>query len=64
MKLTVYKASDRGSADYGWLKPNYYFSFSDYHDPEKVHFGLLRVLTMILLPVEVHSPHIPMTIWR
>lgn len=44
MKVTVHKASDRGSADHGWLKPNYYFSFSNYHDPEKVHFGLLRVL--------------------
>lgn len=44
MKTTLFKASDRGSADYGWLKPNYYFSFAQYHDPSKVHFGLLRVL--------------------
>ena len=44
MKTILFKAADRGSADYGWLKPNYYFSFSQYHDPAKVHFGLLRVL--------------------
>ncbi len=44
MKTILFKAKDRGSADYGWLKPNYYFSFSQYHNPEKVHFGLLRVL--------------------
>jgi quercetin 2,3-dioxygenase len=44
MKTIVYKAADRGSADYGWLKPNYYFSFSQYHHPEKVRFGALRVL--------------------
>lgn len=44
MKTIVYRAADRGTADYGWLKPNYYFSFSQYHNPEKVHFGLLRVL--------------------
>ncbi len=44
MKITIQKASERGSADYGWLKPNYYFSFSNYHNPEKVRFGLLRVL--------------------
>ena len=44
MKTIIYKATDRGTADYGWLKPNYYFSFSQYHHPEKVHFGLLRVL--------------------
>ena len=44
MTTIVHKASERGSADYGWLKPNYYFSFGNYHNPEKVHFGLLRVL--------------------
>ena len=44
MKAVLFKAADRGSADYGWLKPNYYFSFAQYHNPEKVHFGLLRVL--------------------
>lgn len=44
MKTLLFKAADRGTADYGWLKPNYYFSFAQYHDPAKVHFGLLRVL--------------------
>jgi len=44
MKTKLQRASERGSADYGWLKPNYYFSFSNYYDPHKVHFGLLRVL--------------------
>ena len=44
MTTTFFSAADRGMADYGWLKPNYYFSFSQYHHPSKVHFGLLRVL--------------------
>ena len=44
MKTISFKASDRGTADYGWLKPNYYFSFAEYRNSEKVHFGLLRVL--------------------
>jgi redox-sensitive bicupin YhaK (pirin superfamily) len=44
MKTLLFKSEDRGTADYGWLKPNYYFSFAQYHDPAKVHFGLLRVL--------------------
>lgn len=44
MKTLLFKAADRGTADYGWLKPNYYFSFAQYHDQAKVHFGLLRVL--------------------
>lgn len=44
MNTKLFNAADRGTANYGWLKPNYYFSFSQYHNPEKVHFGLLRVL--------------------
>lgn len=44
MRTIIQKASDRGSGDYGWLKPNYYFSFGGYHNPSIVHFGLLRVL--------------------
>jgi quercetin 2,3-dioxygenase len=44
MKTLLFKAEERGTADYGWLKPNYYFSFAQYHNPKKVHFGLLRVL--------------------
>ena len=44
MKTISFKSKDRGTADYGWLKPNYYFSFSQYHDSSKIHFGTLRVL--------------------
>jgi quercetin 2,3-dioxygenase len=44
MNMTLYKAAGRGTADYGWLKPNYYFSFAQYYDPKKIHFGALRVL--------------------
>ncbi len=44
MKTILFPAAERGTADYGWLKPNYYFSFAQYHDNQKVHFGLLRVL--------------------
>lgn len=44
MKITLQRATERGSADFGWLKPNFYFSFGNYHNPENMHFGLLRVL--------------------
>ncbi len=44
MKTVVRRAGDRGTADYGWLKANYSFSFAGYHNPENVHFGALRVL--------------------
>ena len=44
MTTRLFKEEDRGSADYGWLKPNYYFSFSNYYNPANIHFGALRVL--------------------
>ncbi|HSQ47160.1 MAG TPA: pirin family protein, partial [Lutibacter sp.] len=44
MKKIIYKAADRGKANYGWLEANYSFSFANYYDPEKVNFGALRVL--------------------
>lgn len=44
MKTVFHKASSRGHANYGWLDTHYTFSFADYHDPDRVHFGMLRVL--------------------
>jgi hypothetical protein len=44
MKKIMHKADSRGHFDYGWLKTNHTFSFSNYHDPERVNFGMLRVL--------------------
>jgi hypothetical protein len=44
MTTQIYKSSERGKANYGWLKANYSFSFSNYFDPKKIQFGMLRVL--------------------
>ncbi len=44
MKTILHKEADRGKGDYGWLKPNYYFSFGQYNNPKNIHFGALRVL--------------------
>lgn len=44
MKKIVHLAADRGFADHGWLKAAHSFSFGQFYDPHKVHFGLLRVL--------------------
>ena len=44
MKTTLYRAAERGKGDYGWLKPNYYFSFGQYYNAKNIHFGALRVL--------------------
>ena len=44
MNTVFHKADTRGSANHGWLKANHSFSFANYYNPERMHFGVLRVL--------------------
>jgi redox-sensitive bicupin YhaK (pirin superfamily) len=44
MKTVIHKAESRGAADHGWLKAKHTFSFANYYDPSRIHFGVLRVL--------------------
>jgi redox-sensitive bicupin YhaK (pirin superfamily) len=40
----LHKAESRGDANHGWLHSRHTFSFADYYNPERMHFGALRVL--------------------
>ena len=44
MKSVLHKADTRGKAFHGWLESYHSFSFANYYNPERVHFGVLRVL--------------------
>ena len=44
MKKVIDRASSRGYFNHGWLKNHHTFSFANYYNPERIHFGALRVL--------------------
>ncbi len=44
MKKVIHKSDTRGNANFGWLNSKHTFSFGQYFDPERVRFGMLRVL--------------------
>ncbi len=40
----LHKAETRGNANHGWLHSRHSFSFANYYNPDRMNFGLLRVL--------------------
>lgn len=44
MNKEIHRAESRGHANHGWLDTHHTFSFANYYNPERMHFGALRVL--------------------
>ena len=44
METTFHAANSRGYANHGWLEARHSFSFASWYNPDKIHFGVLRVL--------------------
>ena len=41
--INVRKFDSLGHADHGWLNARHHFSFADYHDPQRMGWGAIRV---------------------
>lgn len=56
--LQIIRANERHFSDMGWLQTYWLFSFSDYHDPQNVQFGALRVFNDdVVQPGKGFPPH-------
>lgn len=43
-QVILHPANSRGTANFGWLMSKHTFSFGRYYNPDRIHFGALRVL--------------------
>ena len=53
-----------GKSDHGWLKANFHFSFADYRNNDRVHWGALRVWNNDKIAPQSGFPPHPTATWR
>lgn len=57
-EIIVHRADTRGTSNQGWLHSRHSFSFGDFYDPQRLHFGALRVLNdEMLAPGKGYGTH-------
>ncbi|MFV0141840.1 pirin family protein [Empedobacter falsenii] len=44
MNYQIFKSESRGGGNHGWLNSKHSYSFANYYDPARIHFGALRVV--------------------
>lgn len=42
--IKIYREKELGQADHIWLRTRFHFSFAEYYNPERMHYGALRVI--------------------
>ncbi len=56
--IELRKFAALGGANHGWLDTRHHFSFAGYHDPERMHWGALRVWNDdVIAPQSGFPPH-------
>ncbi len=57
-KIEIRPFASLGAANHGWLDARHHFSFADYHDPDRMNWGAIRVWNDdIIAPQSGFPPH-------
>lgn len=57
--IKIYPYEQLGHADHGWLNARHHFSFADYHNSQRIHFGVLRVINDDIIAAKQGFPPHP-----